>query len=608
VETVSEIIGMMRAAAPAGQPRLDASAWQVLADLTQSLIAAKPDAAQEHARFLAIGQRELCLPEAELDRWLRGATVLVTGGTGCIGSALMAELAARCPARLVSVSRGVTDAWPRQAGGEYRQADVRDRPAMDRLIAEVRPDVVFHVAAQRDPALAEVEVHRTVTTNLFGTRNVLAAAETAGVSQVVCASTGKALRPYSPEVYTASKRAAEWVASRVAARGELMCSAARFTHVLDNSLIYRRLMAWAGEGEGGKGRESGQGWEGGKGWEGGQQTVIRLHATDIAFYVQSAVESAQLLLLAGLGAQRGEFRVLAITDLGWPVSLLDVALGVLKRTGSATPIYFSGYDPGYEEVPFPLLYDPATAGDVSPLLNAFEAAAAVAAPCPGVDSFRLDMAADPLPAKLLTALEDVCERAPGTGPVRGALGELSWSLLDAALRAAPRRALDRAAALARSHRDVLGSDHRRVLEAICDSAAADPTGASGTSGPAGSGGSHMNVPTDALYSPPAGTSMALAPGAPGAPSAPGCAPGRAAVSRPGPRVPRRSMSQGARSARISSSLASSAAIHGSPSGSSVASAASCSASLSPYSRPVASRSRSASGRSPNALPGRVPAP
>ena len=245
METVSEIIGMMRAAAPAGRQRLDAPAWQVLADLTQSLIEAKPDAAQEHARFLAIGQRELCLPEAELDRWLRGATVLVTGGTGCIGSALMTQLAARCPGRLVSVSRGVTDAWPKQAGGEYRQADIRDRRAMDRLIAEVRPDVVFHVAAQRDPALAEVEVHRTVTTNLFGTRNVLAAAETAGVAQVVWASTGKALRPYSPEVYTASKRAAEWVASGVAAHGEVMCSAARFTHVLDNSLIYRRLLAWA---------------------------------------------------------------------------------------------------------------------------------------------------------------------------------------------------------------------------------------------------------------------------------------------------------------------------------------------------------------------------
>jgi hypothetical protein len=104
---------------------------------------------------------------------------------------------------------------------------------------------------------------------------------------------------------------------------------------------------------------------------------------------------------------------------------------------------------------------------VSPLLNAFEAAAAAHAPCPGVDSFRLDMAADPLPVKLLAVLEDVCERVPDTGPVRSALGELSWALLDAAIRAAPRPALERAAALARSNRNVLGPDHRRVLETIC---------------------------------------------------------------------------------------------------------------------------------------------
>jgi FlaA1/EpsC-like NDP-sugar epimerase len=60
-------------------------------------------------------------------------------------------------------------------------------------------------------------VHGTVTTNVLGSRNVLAAAAAARVPPVVCASTGKALRPYSPEMYTASKRAAEWVATTAAA-------------------------------------------------------------------------------------------------------------------------------------------------------------------------------------------------------------------------------------------------------------------------------------------------------------------------------------------------------------------------------------------------------
>jgi hypothetical protein len=77
VETVSEIIASMKAAAPAGQARLDDATLCQLRDLTQALIAAKTGAAEEHARFLSIAERGLCLPEAELADRLRDATVLV---------------------------------------------------------------------------------------------------------------------------------------------------------------------------------------------------------------------------------------------------------------------------------------------------------------------------------------------------------------------------------------------------------------------------------------------------------------------------------------------------------------------------------------------------
>lgn len=447
--TVPEIIASMRAVAPPGQRRLDDAVLAELRELTPALITARTGAAEEHARFLAIAERGLCLPEAELAGRLRDATVLVTGGTGCIGSTLMAQLAARRPGRLVSVSRDVTGDWPRQPTAEYRYADVRDRVAIEALIKEFRPDLVFHVAAQRDPGLAEIEVHRTVSTNVLGTRTVLSAAAEAGVPQVVCASTGKALRPFSPDMYTASKRAAEWVASGIAADSDMLISAGRFTHVLDNSIIYQRLLSWANE----------------------AAEVIRLHSPDIAFYVQSALESAQLLLLACLGAERPEFRVFAISDLGWPVSLMDLALDVLARSGSPTPVYISGYDQGYEEIPFPGLYDPMTAGDVSPLLNAFEAGAVVGSPCPMVDVFRVDMASEPRAVKLLASLADVCDRTQDPATVRGALNELSWSMLDCTLRAAPRQALMRSAAMAQRHNASLGADHRRILEAIEDHAA-----------------------------------------------------------------------------------------------------------------------------------------
>jgi hypothetical protein len=454
VSRVSEIIEAMAHAVPAQKSNLDGVEVARLRELTGELMAAKPEAVPEYARFLGVKRRGLCLPGAELDQRLGSATVMVTGGTGCIGSTLMAQLAQRRPGRLVGVSRGVTTGWPRQEGAEYLVGDARDRARMDQVIAQVRPDVIFHVAAQRSPALAEVDVHGTVTTNVLGARNVLTGAAAAGVPQVVCASTGKALRPYSPETYTASKRAAEWIATTAAAGGELLVSAARFTHVIDNSIVYERLLDWANAGTGAGGAA--------------QDAVIRLHGSSIAFYVQSALESAQLLLLAYLGARPREFRVHAITDLGWPVSLIDVALGVLASKRSRTPVYISGYDPGYEEVPFPGLYDPATAGDVSPLMNAFETAALVDSPSPMVDAFKLEMAPDSVGPKLLAALDSLCGRTRAAAEVRGALDDLSWSMLYATLSTASRTAIDRSATLICKHEDTMTPAHSRITRAIRD--------------------------------------------------------------------------------------------------------------------------------------------
>jgi hypothetical protein len=273
-------------------------------------------------------------------------------------------------------------------------------------------------------------------------------------------------------MYTASKRAAEWTASVAAASGERLVSAARFTHVIDNSIVYERLLDWAAA-DGGSGA--------GTDLRTGAAAIARLHCGSAAFYVQSALESAQLLLLAYLGARPGEFRVHAITELGWPVSLVDVALGVLASKSSRTPVYISGYDPGYEEVPFPGLYDPATAGDVSPLMNAFETAALVDSPCPMVDAFTLEMAPNSVSPKLLAALDGVCARTREAAEVRAALDELSWSLLDAALGAVPRTALDRSAKLICQHEDRMTPVHLRLTRAIRDLASPAATTYAATS-------------------------------------------------------------------------------------------------------------------------------
>ena len=445
METVRDIIVAMQEAAPKGLEHLDAPTLDRLRVLTQSLLAASADADGEYSRFLEIQHRSLGLPGEDMHEWLGGKTVLVTGGTGCVGSMVMRQIARYRPRRLICLSRGVTGGWPRADGAEFAQADVRDARAVASVLGEIKPDVLFHVAAQRDPGLAEHEVHRTVTTNVLGVRNVIAAAERAGVPLVVTASTGKALRPYSPDVYTASKRVGEWVVSAAAARGGTgtRFASARFTHVVDNSIIHRRLQGWAADGG-----------------------PMRLHSTNILFYAQSALESAQLLLCAGLGAHAGSLRVNALSDLGWPINLLDLALGVLRRTGSTTPVYFSGYDSGYEDVPFPGLYDPDTAGDVSPLLSALEADRARPGACRAADSFVLAVAPEPGLDGMLLELEQACARTQQPQAVRAALDTLSWAMFDATLRAAPARVLARAALLTAPHRGRLNPQHLRMLDAF----------------------------------------------------------------------------------------------------------------------------------------------
>lgn len=440
------IVEEMRAAAAPGQLDLDAVSMVRLKELTAKLIVARRDeAVAEYERFLSVVKHEICLPHEQLAARLSGTVILVIGGTGCIGTALVTRLAEYKPTRIVSVSRGVNRGWPRRPGVDYVHADIGDQAQVDALISETRPDVIFHLAGQRFPGLAETLVQQTLRTNLLGTRNVLAAAAAAGTRHVVCASTGKALRPFSPDVYTASKRVMEWVAHGFAASGAVSCSAVRFTHVVNNSDIHKRLREWADE-----------------------SSVVRLHSSQIMFYVQSAAECAQLLLSASLDNRPGELLIHAINDLGWPVSLLDLAVGALVSRGSDAPIYFSGYDPGYEEIPFPGLYDPTTAGEVSPLINAFEAAVALKANCPTTDAFVAAMEPGSRTDELFEDLKAVCHGDDDPHGGRAALRELSWAVLDSTLAAVPPDTLNRVARITERHSATLIPDHQRILKAIKD--------------------------------------------------------------------------------------------------------------------------------------------
>ena len=151
---------------PPGLSFLTAQQVKDLHRATDQLVAVTGKSGQaELARFRTTRQRTLAIDTRLLHEVHCGTTILVTGGTGCIGSSLIRELGRLGPGRIISVSRGSEYRWPRWPGVEYVNVDVRDRKALLSLFAATTPDLVYHLAAQRDPGLAEKEVHRTISTN-----------------------------------------------------------------------------------------------------------------------------------------------------------------------------------------------------------------------------------------------------------------------------------------------------------------------------------------------------------------------------------------------------------------------------------------------------------
>ena len=151
---------------------------------------------------------------------------LVTGGAGFIGSNLVDALLARgddvsIVDDLSSGRRGNVDG-ALAAGARLHEASITDGGAMTALLAEERPEVVFHLAAQVDVRRAVEDPAYDACINVGGTAVVLDAARAVGTPRFLLASTGGAIygdcerlptpedapaAPISP--YGASKAAAE---------------------------------------------------------------------------------------------------------------------------------------------------------------------------------------------------------------------------------------------------------------------------------------------------------------------------------------------------------------------------------------------------------------
>ena len=122
---------------------------------------------------------------------------LVTGGAGFIGSHLVDALVERGDEVIVvdDLSTGKRENLADGPGAraELVEADIRDARAMRDLVDRVRPQVVFHLAAQIDVRKSTADPAWDAGINVVGTINMLQASLEAGVDRFVNTSTGGAI-------------------------------------------------------------------------------------------------------------------------------------------------------------------------------------------------------------------------------------------------------------------------------------------------------------------------------------------------------------------------------------------------------------------------------
>ena len=287
-----------------------------------------------------LGRERIVFNNQEVFDFLRGKVVMVTGGGGSIGSELCRQIAKRAPKELVVVDIYENNAYDLQQelkmeyGGKLNLkveiASVRDREKVRELVEFYRPQIIFHAAAHKHVPLMEECPEEAVKNNVFGTYNVVHAADEFGVDKFVLISTDKAVNPTN--VMGATKRFCEMILQSMKGVSKTEYAAVRFGNVLGSNgsvipLFRRQIEA------------------------GGPVTVTDKR---IIRYFMTIPEAAQLVLEAGAMAGSSEVFVL---DMGQPVKILDLAENLIKLSGYVPyvdiDIVETGLRPGeklYEEL------------------------------------------------------------------------------------------------------------------------------------------------------------------------------------------------------------------------------------------------------------------
>lgn len=129
----------------------------------------------------------------------RNKRILVTGGTGTIGSELVRQLLQFQPEVIRLFSRDESKQFELQqefrgySNIRYLLGDIRDKERLKRAMEGV--DIVFHAAALKHVPACEYNPFEAVKTNVLGTQNIIECALDEEVERVIAISTDKVANP-----------------------------------------------------------------------------------------------------------------------------------------------------------------------------------------------------------------------------------------------------------------------------------------------------------------------------------------------------------------------------------------------------------------------------
>lgn len=263
---------------------------------------------------------------------IRSKVVLVTGAGGSIGSELCRQLARWEPAGLVLLGHGensifevymeLKDSFPLLTLTPVI-ADIRDVDRLRSVFSVHRPEIVFHTAAHKHVHLMQLNVNDAITNNVFGTRNVVDAADEYEVERLVLISTDKAVKPAN--VYGATKRMAELIVLDKARKTGRAFSVVRFGNVLGSRgsvvPIFKRQIAAGGP--------------------------LSITHPDMVRFFMTIPEAVHLVLQAASMGKGGDAFLL---NMGEQIRILDLAEDLIRLSGllpgKDIEIIFTGVKPG----------------------------------------------------------------------------------------------------------------------------------------------------------------------------------------------------------------------------------------------------------------------